>query len=64
MALAKEMLNASSECSIPVGGAYEAAACAIAMSTEDSIEGVRAFMEKRDPDFKGAEDGGGSSGGV
>ena len=55
MALAKEMLNASSECSIPVGGAYEAAACAIAMSTEDSIEGVRAFtfMEKRDPDFKG-----------
>jgi enoyl-CoA hydratase len=53
MALAKEMVNASSESSISVGGAFEAAACAITMGTEDCLEGVRSFMEKRDPEFKG-----------
>jgi enoyl-CoA hydratase len=53
MALAKEMVNAAAECSIPLGGAFEAAACAITMGTEDCIEGVRSFIDKRQPNFKG-----------
>lgn len=53
MALAKEAVNAAAEASIPLGGALEAAACAITFSTEDSREGVNAFLEKREPDFKG-----------
>lgn len=53
MALAKELVNASVECSFPVGGNYEAAACALTMGTEDCLEGVRSFMEKRKPDFEG-----------
>lgn len=53
MALAKEMVNASAECSVPLGGAMEAAACAITMGTEDCREGVRAFLERRSPRFEG-----------
>lgn len=53
VALAKEAVNASAECSIQVGGAFEAAASAITMGTEDCLEGVKSFLEKRKPDFKG-----------
>lgn len=53
LALAKEMVNASAESSIPLGGALEATACALAMGTDDSLEGIKAFLERRKPDFKG-----------
>lgn len=53
MALAKEAVNAAAETSIPLGGALEAAACAITFGMEDSKEGFMAFLEKRDPNFKG-----------
>jgi enoyl-CoA hydratase len=53
MALAKELVNAAADCSIPLGGAFEATACAITMGTEDCIEGIKSFVEKRKPEFKG-----------
>lgn len=50
---AKQGLNASFESSFSESISWEGQSQAIAMGTEDVIEGVSAFVEKRQPDWKG-----------
>jgi enoyl-CoA hydratase len=38
---------------IEAGLEYERYAAAIVVSSQDRLEGMRAFVEKRKPDFKG-----------
>ena len=49
----KTALNRSLDFSFEEALAYEDQAQAILLSSEDVVEGVTAFLEKRDPDFKG-----------
>lgn len=51
--LAKELINISTETDLKIGLAYEAEAVGVLASTEDFREGIRAFLEKRKPEFKG-----------
>ncbi|MFX1486610.1 MAG: enoyl-CoA hydratase/isomerase family protein [Promethearchaeota archaeon] len=51
--LAKEAINKALEVDLDTGLAYEREVFATAFSTEDHIEGVGAFLEKRQPEFKG-----------
>lgn len=50
---AKQGLNASFESSFSESISWEGQSQAIALGTEDVIEGVTAFVEKRDPSWKG-----------
>ena len=50
---AKQGLNASFESSFAESISWEGQSQAIAFGTEDVIEGVSAFLEKRDPTWKG-----------
>ena len=50
---AKQALNASFESSFSESVSWEGQSQAIAWGTEDVSEGVTAFLEKRDPDWKG-----------
>jgi len=50
---AKMALNKSLEMPLSAGLAYESDLCAMCFATEDLMEGARAFMEKRPPNYKG-----------
>ncbi|MDX1534851.1 MAG: enoyl-CoA hydratase-related protein, partial [Thermoplasmata archaeon] len=52
--LAKEAIKAASNMGLKAGLEYETALFALLFSTEDKAEGVKAFLEKRKPEFKGS----------
>jgi enoyl-CoA hydratase len=49
--LTKQLVNAA--CGEDSAGALEGMAGALAASTDDGVEGVRSFREKRPPNFQG-----------
>ncbi len=51
--LAKKVIDAGYGVDLPSGLALEAQAFALCFGTEDKTEGVTAFLEKRQPNFKG-----------
>jgi enoyl-CoA hydratase/carnithine racemase len=51
--LAKQAVNAADETALSAGLEAERRLYELAMATEDRIEGMDAFIEKRKPDFKG-----------
>lgn len=51
--LAKQAVLAADEGGLAGGLEHERRLYELAMGTEDRVEGMRAFLEKRDPDFKG-----------
>jgi enoyl-CoA hydratase/carnithine racemase len=51
--LAKQAVNAAFEEGMSSGLAYERRLFELAMATEDRVEGMTAFIEKRKPEFKG-----------
>jgi enoyl-CoA hydratase/carnithine racemase len=51
--LAKQAVLAAEETALSAGLDAERRMFEIAMATEDRVEGMRAFVEKREPDFKG-----------
>jgi 2-(1,2-epoxy-1,2-dihydrophenyl)acetyl-CoA isomerase len=53
ISLAKSLLNRSLDADRATAFAAEAAAQEIAMTSEDAAEGVRSFVERRPPVFRG-----------
>jgi enoyl-CoA hydratase/carnithine racemase len=51
--LAKQAVLAAEETALTQGLAYERRLYELAMATEDRVEGMTAFIEKRRPEFKG-----------
>jgi len=51
--LAKEAINAAYEMSLTDGLAHERRLFYLLFASEDQKEGMAAFLEKRQPDFKG-----------
>ncbi len=51
--LAKQAVLAAEETSLSAGLDQERRLYELAMATEDRVEGMLAFLEKRDPDFRG-----------
>ncbi len=54
LALAKACLRAAQEMPLSQGLSYETAAFGVAGATQDKVEGMSAFLEKRKPAWKGA----------
>jgi enoyl-CoA hydratase/carnithine racemase len=50
---AKEAVDAAFEMSFDEALAFESRAQAICLSSEDAMEGIGAFLAKRDPEFTG-----------
>ena len=53
LGLAKALLNRSATTDLPTALGFEAYAQAQAVTSDDHVEGVRAFLEKRPPNFTG-----------
>lgn len=53
LALTKQLVNASLDSDRATAFTAEAAAQEINMTTQDAREGVRGFVERRSPEFKG-----------
>ena len=51
--VAKDAANRALQGDLGTGLSYEAILFAALFATEDQVEGMRAFTEKREPDFKG-----------
>ncbi len=51
--LAKSAINKGYEMDLDTGLAYEVESVSMAFSTNDSKEGMKAFTERRKPEFKG-----------
>ena len=51
--LGKQAVLAAEETALTAGLDYERRLYEQAMATEDRVEGMHAFLEKRRPDFKG-----------
>jgi enoyl-CoA hydratase len=51
--LAKQAVLAAEETAMSAGLESERRLYELAMATEDRVEGMQAFLEKRDPEFKG-----------
>jgi len=51
--LAKQAVLAAEETSLAAGLEHERRLYELAMATEDRVEGMRAFLEKRRPDYRG-----------
>jgi enoyl-CoA hydratase/carnithine racemase len=51
--MTKQMIRMAQNTSLDVGLMVENNSFAYCMTTEDSVEGQKAFAEKRTPEFKG-----------
>jgi enoyl-CoA hydratase/carnithine racemase len=51
--LAKQAVLAAEETPLTAGLGHERRLYELAMATEDRVEGMRAFLEKRKPEFRG-----------